>query len=266
MLRKKLYTIIFEAHTFGGKLFDLLLIVCILLSVTVVSLDSVQEISDRWGNYLSAAEWTFTILFTIEYVTRIYCSPDPRRYIFSFLGLVDLISIMPTYVSFIVPETQYFIEIRILRVLRIFRILKFVHYVGETELLIDAFKRSRHKVTVFLFSVISLMTIFGSLMYAIEMEENSGFTSIPASIYWAIVTMTTVGYGDISPVTPLGQFLASLIMILGYSIIAVPGGIVTANIINQRDKRLAIKCPQCQLSGHDANAVYCKGCGHKLAS
>lgn len=266
MLRKKIYTIIFESHTIGGKLFDLLLIVCILMSVLAVSLHSVQEINERWDESLTVAEWMFTILFTIEYLTRIYCSPNPRRYIFSFFGFVDLISILPTYISFLVSETQYFIVIRILRVLRIFRILKFVQYIGETNILLEAFKRSRHKIIVFLFSVISMTVIFGSLMYAIEVEENSGFTSIPISIYWAIVTMTTVGYGDISPITPLGQFLAAIIMIVGYSIIAVPGGIVTANIIAQRDSRNAIKCPHCHSHGHELDALYCKGCGLRLDS
>jgi len=264
--KRKLYTIIFEANTFGGKLFDVVLILSILLSVLAVSLDSVQAIHEDWGKYLNVVEWTFTILFTVEYFTRIYCSHDPRHYIFGFFGIVDLVSILPTYVSFILPETQYFIVIRILRVLRIFRILKFVQYIGETNLLLQAFAKSRHKITVFLFSVITMTVIFGSLMYAIEYEKNSGFTSIPISIYWAIVTMTTVGYGDISPITPLGQFLAAIIMISGYSIIAVPGGIVTANIIRQRDEKLSFACPNCHLIGHSPQAVYCTDCGHKLSS
>lgn len=263
-MRKRLYSIIFEADTWEGKFFDVLLIVCILLSVLVVMLDSVQSINEHWGGLLYAAEWAFTLLFTAEYLTRIYCSPDPKHYVTGFFGLVDLLSVLPTYISLLVPGTQYLMVIRVLRVLRIFRILKFVQYVGETNQLLAAFHRSQRKITVFLSSVMALTVIFGSLMYVIEFEDNSGFTSIPISIYWAIVTMTTVGYGDISPMTPLGQFLAAIIMIMGYSIIAVPGGIVTANIIAAKTERSILRCSGCKLSDHDLDAKYCKRCGDKL--
>lgn len=263
-MRKRLYSIIFEADTREGKAFDVLLIICILLSILVVMLDSVHSIDEKWGEYLWAAEWGFTLLFTLEYFTRIYCSPHPRQYITGFFGLVDLLSVIPTYISLLVPGTHYLMVIRVLRVLRIFRILKFVQYVGETKLLLSAFARSRRKITVFLFLVLALTVIFGSLMYVIEFEQNTGFTSIPISIYWAIVTMTTVGYGDISPMTPLGQFLAAIIMIMGYSIIAVPGGIVTANLIASKEDHSILSCPGCKMSNHDLDAKYCKRCGEKL--
>lgn len=263
-MRKRLYSIIFESDTREGKLFDVLLIACILLSVLVVMLDSVQSINEHWGGLLYAAEWGFTLLFTAEYLIRIYCCHDPKHYVTGFFGLVDLLSVLPTYISLLVPGTQYLMVIRVLRVLRIFRILKFVQYIGETNQLIAAFKRSRRKIIVFLASVMSLTVIFGSLMYVIEFEENTGFTSIPISIYWAIVTMTTVGYGDISPLTPMGQLLAAVIMIMGYSIIAVPGGIVTANMIAVRQERSILRCSGCKLSNHDLDAKFCKRCGEKL--
>ena len=263
-MRKRLYTIIFESDTWSGKFFDLVLIVCILLSIVVVMLDSVQTINEHWGGVLWVAEWAFTLLFSLEYLVRLYCSPDPKHYATGFFGVVDVLSVLPTYVSLLVPGTQYLMVIRVLRVLRIFRILKFVQYVGETDLLLAAFYRSRQKITVFLFSVLSLTVIFGSLMYVIEFEDNSGFTSIPTSIYWAIVTMTTVGYGDISPMTPLGQLLAAIIMIMGYSIIAVPGGIITANMLAYKQERSILTCSKCKMGNHDLDAKFCKKCGEKL--
>jgi voltage-gated potassium channel len=263
-MRKKLYVIIFQSNTWAGKLFDLILILSILVSVAVVMLDSVQSIHAVWGSQLYAAEWLFTLLFTLEFIARVYCISDPSRYVFSFFGVVDICSVLPTYLGLIVPGTEHFLVIRVLRVLRIFRVLKFFHYVSESHLLISAFYRSRHKIAVFLLSVSAMIVIFGSLMYIIETEYNSGFTSIPVSVYWAIVTMTTVGYGDISPQTPLGQMLASVIMIMGYSIIAVPGGIVTANIISG-DRKKSFGCVNCKLDRHDTDAKYCKQCGEKLA-
>lgn len=264
-MKKRLYTIIFQHGTWEGKLFDLLLIVSIILSVLTVMLDSVQSISDVWGKQLYYAERFFTLLFTIEYFLRIYCVKQPKDYIFSFFGVIDLVSIAPSYLSIFFPGTQYLIVIRVLRVLRIFRILKFIQYIGEANQLRRAFGKSHQKITVFLFAVCTMIIIFGSLMYLIESEENTGFTSIPASIYWAIVTMTTVGYGDISPQTAMGQALAAVVMIIGYSIIAVPGGIVTAAMVKAGKKEKSSKeCIHCSFIDHDSDAIWCKYCGKEL--
>ena len=227
--RKVLYETIFEADTTAGRWFDILLIVSILISVSVVMLDSVSAVRTVFGKWLLCLEWFFTLLFTVEYLLRLLCIGRPIRYAASFFGVVDLMSIAPTYLSLLVPGSQYLIVIRILRILRVFRILKLVQYLGEAQLLVQALRSSRRKITVFLFAVLTLVIIFGSLMYLIEGEAN-GFTSIPRSIYWAVVTLTTVGYGDISPQTGPGQMLAAVIMILGYGIIAVPTGIVTVEM------------------------------------
>lgn len=262
--RSNLHEIIFEADTPAGKTFDVLLIVCIILSVVAVMLDSVAPIRERFGSVLNAVEWGFTILFTIEYILRLSCIGKPWKYATSFFGVVDLLAIIPTYVSLILPGSHFLIVIRILRVLRIFRVLKIVQYLGEANLLLHALKASRRKITVFLFAVLTLVIIFGSLMYIIEDAEN-GFTSIPRSMYWAIVTLTTVGYGDISPRTALGQAIAAVVMILGYSIIAVPTGIVTAELSQAfRGKVSTQACPQCSAEGHAVDAVHCKACGAKL--
>ena len=259
-----MHEIIFEADTPGGKLFDVLLILSIVASVVLVMLDSVSSIRESYGGLLYLGEWVFTILFTIEYVLRIFSVGRPLSYATSFFGVVDLLAILPTYLSLIFPGTQYLLVIRILRVLRIFRVLKLVQYVGEARLLMRAMRASRRKITVFLFVVLTLVVIFGSLMYIIE-DPQSGFTSIPQSIYWAIVTLTTVGYGDISPQTGLGQTLAALIMIIGYGIIAVPTGIVTAELTQVYKKSVSTQsCPQCSAEGHDPDARYCKYCGSIL--
>ena len=263
-LRKKIHEIIFEADTPAGKLFDLVLIVSILLSVLAVMLDSVQSIKAEYGETLYIAEWFFTILFTIEYILRLISVERPAKYAKSFFGIIDLLAIVPTYVSVVLPGSQYFLVIRILRVLRIFRVLKFVQYISEAAALKESLKASRRKITVFIFTVFTLVVILGSLMYMVEGVEN-GFTSIPKSIYWAIVTLTTVGYGDISPQTNLGQSLAAIIMILGYAIIAVPTGIVTVEMANYNRKKLNTQsCPSCSLEGHDSDAEFCKRCGSKL--
>ena len=262
--RNRLHEIIFEADTPAGKWFDVLLILSILISVILVMLDSVQAIHNSWGRWLRYGEWLFTYLFTIEYLLRLYCVGRPARYATSFFGIVDLLAILPSYVSIILPGTQFLLVIRILRVLRIFRILKLVQYVGEASLLMTALRASRRKILVFLFTVLLLVIIFGSLMYLIESPEN-GFTSIPRSMYWAIVTLTTVGYGDISPQTNLGQIISSFIMIIGYGIIAVPTGIVTAELTHTYKKKLTTQaCPECSLEGHDPDAVHCKHCGAPL--
>jgi len=263
--KKQLYVIIFESDTPAGKAFDVALIVSILISVGVVMLDSVKWINTALGSLLYAFEWFFTVLFTIEYFLRLYCAKRPVHYVFSFYGTVDLLAILPTYVSLLLPASRYLIVIRILRVLRIFRILKLVQYLGEARLLIQALYASRRKIIVFLFTVLTLVVIFGSLMYVIEDKAN-GFTSIPRSIYWAIVTLTTVGYGDISPRTNIGQTIAAFVMILGYAIIAVPTGIVTVELAQVRDlERLKKECPACQRGGHDADAKFCKFCGACLS-
>ncbi len=262
--RRKLREIIFEADTPAGKWFDIILIMSILISVLVVMLDSVSSLKLRHGQLFYYLEWFFTILFTIEYVFRLIVVIKPMRYAVSFYGIVDLLAILPTYLSLIFPGSHYLTVIRIIRVLRIFRVLKLVQYISEAKQLRKALAASRRKITVFLFTVLILVVILGSLMYTIEGEAN-GFTSIPRSIYWAIVTLTTVGYGDISPKTGLGQTLAAMIMILGYSIIAVPTGIVTVEISRAKQSSQTMQaCPKCSAEDHDEDAVYCKYCGAKL--
>lgn len=262
--RSRLFTIIYHAHTPAGKWFDILLIISILFSVSVIMLDSVSEIKRAYDPVLNRFEWFFTFLFTIEYLLRITCNPRPVRYIFSFYGIVDLLSIVPTYLSFFISGANYMVVVRVLRILRIFRILKLSEYISQINILTTALAGSRQKIIVFLFFVCTSVVIFGSIMYLIEGPGN-GFTSIPRSIYWAIVTLTTVGYGDISPQTNIGQATASLVMITGYAIIAVPTGIFTAELsqaINQGDT--VRKCPGCQKTGHEPMARYCNSCGSKL--
>ncbi|MCP3876633.1 MAG: ion transporter [Desulfobacteraceae bacterium] len=262
--KHRLHEIIFEADTKAGKWFDIVLIASIVASVLVVMMDSVAAFSKHYGVYLYGAEWGFTLLFTIEYVLRLACVKKPLNYATSFLGLVDLCSILPTYLSLFLPGSQYLIVIRVLRVLRVFRVFKLVPYIGEASTLIHALQASRRKVIVFLMTILTLVIIFGSLMYLIEGTQN-GFTSIPRSIYWAIVTMTTVGYGDISPKTNMGQALASLIMIFGYAIIAVPTGIVTTELTLAKQKKVTTQaCPECMSHGHDMDAAFCKFCSARL--
>nr|WP_226990820.1 ion transporter [Methanosarcina acetivorans] len=261
--RNTLYTIIFEADTPAGKLFDEVLILTILLSVIVVMLDSVSGIAAVYGGLFYILEWIFTILFTVEYFLRLICVGRPLRYATSFFGIIDLLAILPTYLSLLLPGSRYLLVIRSLRLLRIFRVLKLVQYVGEADLLIKALQASRRKITLFLFAVLNLVVILGSLMYVIEGAE-SGFTSIPRSIYWAVITLTTVGYGDIVPVTNLGQALASVIMIIGYSIIAVPTGIVTSEITFASKNLNGRVCQNCSFEGHDSDAKFCKRCGAEL--
>lgn len=261
-LRHYLHEIIFEADTPTGKLFDVVLILSIVISVIVVMLDSVADLNIKYGQLFLFLEWFFTILFTIEYVLRLSCIGSPTKYARSFYGIVDLLSILPSYISLLLPAGKFFLVIRILRLLRVFRVLKLVQYVGESNYLQRALWASRRKIAVFLLSVFLLMIIFGSVMYIVEGAEN-GFTSIPRSIYWAIVTMTTVGYGDISPQTSLGQAIASLVMILGYGIIAIPTGIVTAELTFRQNISTQV-CPECSAEGHDMNAKHCKFCGADL--
>ncbi len=262
-LRQRLYIIIFEADTPAGKAFDTALIFAIILSVITVMLESVPSIRAVAAHELYVAEWFFTILFTLEYAARLFAAPSPITYSRSFFGLVDLLSILPTYVSLFFFGAQSLQVVRIFRLVRIFRVYKLVHYVREADILSVALKASRAKITVFLTVVIATVVTMGALMYYIE-GATSGFTSIPTGVYWAIVTMTTVGYGDVSPKSPLGQFLASLLMIMGYAIIAVPTGIVSAEIANANRDPISKECPSCKMRGHDWAAKFCKFCGSAL--
>ncbi|WP_350557683.1 ion transporter [Psychrobacter sp. CAL346-MNA-CIBAN-0220] len=263
-LRKRIHIIIEGTDTRLGKLFDIVLLIAILASVAVVMLDSVLYMRLQFGMIFFYAEWFFTILFTIEYSLRLFSAPNRLRYVFSFFGVVDLLSVLPSYLSLIFVGVQYLLVIRILRILRVFRVLKLKAYMQQAGFLASALKTSQQKITVFFLSLVLLVTIFGSVIYVVEGPEN-GFTSIPLSIYWAVVTMTTVGYGDISPKTPLGQTIATLVMITGYSIIAVPTGIFTSELArNMRPQLNPITCPNCGKFGHAVGAAFCDRCGHAL--
>jgi voltage-gated potassium channel len=264
-LRLKTYTIIFEADTRAGQLFDVGLIVAILASVLVVILDSVQPIRARHGALFDVLEWAFTLLFTAEYLLRLWCVRHPLRYATSFFGIVDLLSVLPTYLAFFVPEVHALIDVRMLRLLRIFRVLKLGAYVSEFGFLGDALLASRRKIIVFIGFVLVAVTILGTLMYVVEGPDN-GFTSIPVAIYWGITTLTTVGFGDITAKTDLGRFIASCMMLLGWGILAVPTGIVTAEMTARRTGRPVTTrtCHECLTEGHDADALYCKHCGKPL--
>lgn len=263
-VRGKIHEVIFEADTPAGKAFDVALLVLIVLSVVAVMLESVASIRHQFGPWLRAFEWLVTILFTVEYLLRLSCVGKPWRYACSFYGVVDLLAILPTYLSLVIPGAQSLLVIRALRLLRVFRVLKLVQFVGEARELSAALRASARKIVVFLGAVLTIVVIVGSMMYLIEGERH-GFTSIPVSIYWAIVTMTTVGYGDIAPQTPVGKVLASAIMIMGYGIIAVPTGIVSVELAGVVSKRVTTQaCPDCGAGGHDHDATNCKYCGARL--
>jgi voltage-gated potassium channel len=263
--REKLHSIIYESATPAGKAFDVTLLFLIMASVLIVMLDSVQTLHNRYGDFFLTMEWIFTILFTIEFVLRLICIRKPFRFIFSFFGIIDILSILPTYLGLFYAGAQTLLVVRALRLLRVFRIFKLMHYVNEMQFLLQAVKGSLRKISIFMLMVFTTVIVLGSVMYLVEGGEN-GFTSIPDSIYWAIVTITTVGYGDISPVTPLGKFVASVIMLMGYGIIAVPTGIITTEMaIAARSKRHSTDaCPHCGREGHDEDAAHCKFCGAKL--
>ena len=263
----RLHEIIYEAETKEGKLFDVILLIFILLSVFLVMLESVQSINEKYYALLNISEWIITILFSIEYILRIVSVKKPLSYIFSFYGIIDLLSTIPKYLSFIMVGSHNLIALRALRLLRVFRILKLTRYIGASNNLVLAMKASKTKIAVFLYFVIILCVILGTIMYIIEGAEN-GFTNIPKSIYWAIVTLTTVGFGDITPQTPFGQFIASIIMILGYAIIAIPTGIVSSEMTkkNQILEENTEVCPNCATEHHKENAKYCYRCGSKLHS
>ena len=265
--REKIHEIIYEADTPAGKLFDVLLLIVILISILLVMLESVESIEAEYAAILDISEWVITILFSFEYILRIITVKKPRAYIFSFYGIIDLLSTIPKYLSLFILGTHSLIAIRALRLLRVFRILKLTRFIGESANFGKALKRSRAKIAVFLSFVIVLCIILGTVMYLVESEQDSGFSSIPRSVYWAIVTLTTVGYGDIAPITALGQFIASLIMILGYGIIAVPTGIVTSEMTKSEEKLIPHNtqaCSNCNEAYHQDGAEFCHKCGHKI--
>ncbi len=262
--KSKLHEIIYEADTPAGKWFDIILILAILASIIFVMLESVEQFDSKYHTFLNIAEWVITILFTLEYIARIISVKKPSTYIFSFYGIIDFLATIPKYLSFILVGSHALVALRALRLLRVFRILKLARYLGASKRLLIALRASRLKITVFLFSVLVLTIILGTIMYLIEGPEN-GFTSIPHSMYWAIVTLTTVGYGDISPHTPLGQFIASIVMILGYGIIAVPTGIVTSEMTKVESIQTNTQhCSSCGSDKHLDNATFCHQCGDKL--
>jgi voltage-gated potassium channel len=263
--RLRLYTIIFEADTRAGHLFDMALIVMILASVAVVVLDSMASVHQQHGRWLKGLEWFFTIAFTIEYIARLSCVRHPWRYARSFFGIIDLLAILPAYLAVLAPELHALIDVRLLRLLRLFRLLRLTAYVSEFGALSRALHASRRKIAVFLAFVLLLTTIMGTLMYVVEGPQN-GFTSIPVGVYWAITTLTTVGFGDVTPKTDLGRFIASLMMLMGWGTLAVPTGIVSAELVAQQSPRepTTRTCQACLSEGHLPNAKFCRDCGARL--
>lgn len=264
--RLKIHDVIFEADTPSGKAFDIALFIAILISLLGMMLESVEAFDAKYDPQLRALDWIITILFTGEYILRIISTGRPRKYIFSFYGIIDLLSILPTYIGLFIGGAQALSVLRAIRLLRVFRVLKLVQFVGESSSLAKAVKTSANKIVVFLLFVVTLCMILGTLMYLIEGKE-AGFSSIPKSIYWCIVTLTTVGYGDITPQTPFGQMLASFIMIIGYGVLAVPTGIVTAEMVksDKKEEKFSTQaCPECSREGHEPDAVHCKFCGSEL--
>ncbi len=261
--RARLHEVVFEADTRAGRAFDVALLVAILTSVLAVMLESVAEYRDDYGPALRAVEWVVTVLFTVEYGLRLIAVDHPWRYAVSFFGLVDLFAIAPAYVALVLPGAHSLLVIRVVRLLRVFRILKLSHFLGEAQVLTTALRASRRKITVFLGAIAAIVVIVGTLMYVVEGEPN-GFTSIPVSMYWTVVTLTTVGYGDIAPRTSLGRLLAALLMVLGYGIIAVPTGIVSVELAHAGRAISRQACPTCSAEGHEADAVHCKYCGGRL--
>ena len=265
-LRRKIHEVIFEADTKTGKLFDVLLLIVILISVISVILESVDSINKKYHEIILAFEWTITILFTIEYVLRIYSVNKPLKYIFSFMGIIDLLAIIPTYLIFVFPAAHSLSVIRSIRLIRVFRVFKLSHYLRGAHTMQIALRSSRPKIIVFLFSVLILVVVLGTLMYIIEGSYGTiGFNNIPNSIYWAVVTLTTVGYGTVTPITVFGKIVASFIMILGYGIIAVPTGIVTSEFARRKKEKISTQaCPDCAIEGHEVDAKFCKKCGAEL--
>lgn len=263
--RLRLHEVIYGTHTPAGKLFDIILLVVILYSIIIVMMESVPRFDNKFHDFFNISEWIVTILFSIEYGLRLVCIKRPSKYIFSFFGIIDLLSTIPKYLTFFFVGSQYFTAFRALRLLRVFRILKLVRFIGESNNLARAVKSSKTKIFVFVFFVLIVSVLLGTIMYLVEGPEH-GFNSIPHSVYWTIVTLTTVGYGDISPETPLGQFIATFIMIIGYGIIAVPTGIVSAEYVaaKQHENDEGRSCPNCSAEIYRSDADYCRKCGYDL--
>ena len=262
--QRKVQEVIYGTETTAGKTFDILLLIVILISIVVVMLESVPEFNKYYSKTFYSIEWVVTGLFTIEYVLRIASLQKPLTYIFSFMGVVDLLSLLPTYLGLLVDGTESLMVIRSIRFLRVFRVLRLSRFMLGADIIGEALKNSRHKIIVFLITILTIVIIMGGLMFVIESRE-AGFTSIPRSIYWAIITITTVGYGDIAPITPLGQAIASLMMLFGYAIIAVPTGIVSSEMTAMKKNDIKkFECPNCSASGHEKEAEFCKACGEKI--
>ncbi|BDS13525.1 ion transporter [Aureispira anguillae] len=266
--RHRLHEIIFEADTKLGKLFDVTLLILIIISIVLVMLQSVADINQIYGSWFEIAEWIITVYFTIEYILRLSCVYRPSKYAFSFFGIIDLLSILPSYLELIFGMTSYFAAVRAMRLIRVFRIFKLAKFLDESNSLMAALRASQAKITVFLTFILMMVVVIGSVMYFVEGGQDSGFTSIPRSIYWAIVTLTTVGYGDIAPTTSVGQLLAAIVMIMGYGVLAVPTGIVSAELVNTDSNSNHTPstqvCKECLSEGHDADALFCKYCGENL--
>ena len=265
--RHRLHEIIFEADTPEGKAFDIILLVLIAISVITVLVESIPGYTERYGPTLIALEWVFTVVFTIEYILRLLSVARKRAYVFSFFGIVDLLAILPSYLSLVLVGSNALVVVRAIRLLRVFRVLKLGNYLDESQVITRSLAASRRKISVFLFAILMIVTIIGAIMYLVEGETNPGFNSIPLSIYWAIVTLTTVGFGDITPQTSFGQFLSAVVMIIGYAVIAVPTGIVSAEMVTQNRKKKGLGTQACRFCGadhHDVDALYCKRCGHAL--
>jgi voltage-gated potassium channel len=262
--KEVVHEVIFEADTTAGKAFDVFLLITICASILAVCLETVPALHDEYGDELVIAEWGFTLLFTVEYVLRLVSVRRPLAYARSFYGIVDLLAVLPTYLSLLLPGAQSLLLVRTLRLMRVFRVFKMARYVAESDVLILALRQSRRKIVLFLGMVLTIVTIMGALMYLVEGEEG-GFKSIPTGIYWAIVTVTTVGYGDLAPATPFGRMLAAIVMLMGYGILAVPTGIFSAELIRAHQRPVSTQaCLSCAAEGHDVDAAYCKFCGEHL--
>lgn len=264
LTKTKIYEVIFESDTPSGKWFDIALLILILISIIVVMLESIESLRANYLTLFHTIEWIITILFLIDYILRIYCVTKPIKYITSFYGIIDLLSILPSFLAFFIAGGQSLMVIRGLRLLRVFRIFKLGTFLIHGNIIMESMRQSRGKIAVFMYFIMIMLMIIGATMYLVEGSENEGFSNIPASIYWAVVTMTTVGYGDVTPLTNLGKFLSALVMILGYAVIAVPTGIVSASMINPSRKVNGQACPHCSKEGHDNDAGFCKYCGGEL--